>query len=270
MNTQVEILVNGKPIKQYQHEGKSFIEARINTEYAIKVKNSSCVRKLAVITVDGLNVITGQPHTDNGVGEGYVINAYDAIEIRGFRKDMGSVGAFKFCQACHSYCNEKGLKGNNGVIGVRIYDEKINYTVYRTDYWRDNLGDIYPVKNIPNYPQTPYTSPNYQKITYTDNIIYCSNPSNCSTSCSNNVLRRMSVSTSAPNFDVGTTWGKEIADRVINTEFDVNKKCYTDHVIYYDVKKNLEKIGIKFIKEKEVFYPKAFGIFATPPKGWCG
>lgn len=268
MNTQVEILVNGKPIKQYQHEGKSFIEARINTEYAIKVKNSSCVRKLAVITVDGLNVITGQPHTDNGVSEGYVINAYDAIEIRGFRKDMGSVGAFKFCQAGHSYCNEKGLKGNNGVIGVRIYDEKINCTAYRTDDWWDNLRGIYPQKNIPDYP----------KITYTDNTespcapgvsIYEVYNSSHDSSGTINYCSTCSESMS-PKFDAGTTWGKEINDRVVNVEFDVNEKCYTDHVIYYDVKKNLEKIGVRFIKEKEVFYPKAFGAFATPPKGWCG
>lgn len=130
MNTHVEITVNGKPIKQYSHKGNTYIEAKIGTEYNIRIKNDSHRRKLAVVTVDGLNVITGQPHSANDIGEGYIVGAYDSFDIKGFRKDMNSVGAFKFCQSGKSYCNEQGLKGNNGVIGVRIYDQKVNEIVF--------------------------------------------------------------------------------------------------------------------------------------------
>ena len=122
MNTQVEISVNGKPVKQYTHQNNIYIEARAGTEYTIKVKNDAYQRKLAVITVDGLNVITGKPQVD-GIGQGYIVGSRDAITIRGFRQDMETVGAFKFCKKSGAYCNEQGLKGNNGVIGVRIYDE---------------------------------------------------------------------------------------------------------------------------------------------------
>lgn len=261
MNTQVEILVNGKPIKQYQHNGKTFIEARIGTEYTIKVKNSSCFRKLAVITVDGLNVITGNPYTSNSDNQGYIVSPYDAIEIRGFRKDMNSVGAFKFCQSGHSYCNEKGLKGNNGVIGVRIYDERNN--------WTTSINEIEKI-NQQNKPQKPQIDPwdikpwklsdldstdatkGYNNIDYTNN--YYSSAVTCSTS--------------SPEFDVGTTWGKQINDKVVNSTFDINENIFIDYVFYYDTKKNLEKIGIKFIKEKSVYYPSAFGTFAKPPKNW--
>ena len=129
MNTQVEVLVNNSPVRQHNHNGNTYIEARAGTEYSIKIKNSDHNRKLVVITVDGVNVITGEPQPES-IGQGYIVRAYDSLDIKGFRKDMSSVGAFKFCKSGGSYCNEKGLKGNNGVIGVRIYDEKVVPLIY--------------------------------------------------------------------------------------------------------------------------------------------
>ena len=266
MNTQVEVLVNGKPIKQHQHEGKTFIEARVNTEYTIKVKNSSGKRKLAVITVDGLNVISGNPHSDTD-RQGYIVGAYDSLEVKGFRKDMKSVGAFKFCQAGGSYCNEKGLKGNNGIIGIRVYDEVVK-TVFRSPMWGNN--NRYGTEDN-HYKGSP-SIPNPYDITFTCNNAtstnYSSEVSDSSVQCSS--LRSMNMkSSAAPKFDVGTTWGKEINDSVINVEFEPTTHC-DEYVIYYDSKGNLENMGIKFVKEKQVHYPKAFGTFATPPKGWQG
>ncbi len=257
MNTQVEVLVNGKPIKQYSYEGKTFIEAKINTEYTIKIRNNSYNRRLAVITVDGVSVLTGQPHIFNSVGEGYIINAYDAIEVKGFRKDVDSVGAFKFCQAGKSYCNEQGLKGNNGVIGVRIYEERQSSLVF------DSSNDRYKEKNERWPEPIPY------KITYTDNSYHTS-----TTDDSPGVIfcccNTTSTNEPSPKFDVGTTWGKQINDKVVDAYFDTNESNYTDYIIYYDVRRNLEKIGIKFIKEKLISYPRAFNTFAKPPKGWVG
>ena len=268
MNT-VEILVNGKPVKQYCHESRTYIEARVDTEYSIKVKNNSCGRKLAVITVDGLNVITGQPHTSNTTGQGYIVGAYDAIEIKGFRKDISSVGAFKFCKSGHSYCNKKGLKGNNGVIGVRLYDEKIQYQTVPF-----NIPKITPPEPWTN-PYTPWkdtwiTCSTSEGLSKGTNSLDCVARGTEQNQCFSSSVNYCASNNTAPSFDVGTTWGKQINDSIVYTNFEPAETCYEDVVIYYDSRSNLEQIGIKFIKEKEMFYPKPFNAFAEPPKGWTG
>ena len=84
-DTHVEVLVNGKTVRQYQHGAATYIEARAGTEYSIKIKNDTYCRKLAVITVDGLNVITGtiQPDDICGVTCGHLnIPFFRAMHFR--------------------------------------------------------------------------------------------------------------------------------------------------------------------------------------------
>jgi hypothetical protein len=262
MNTYVEVLVNDRPVKQHTHKNNTYIEARAGTEYSIKVRNTSFGRKLAVITVDGLNVISGEPQGD-GVGQGYIIGARDSVTIKGFRKDMSSVGAFKFCKKSGAYCNEQGLKGNNGVIGVRLYDEKYVPTVFYKS--SPMFGGSTPRWNGVGSPGI--------SISEMDNSLCRSvMDSNTTASYSSQSLRDIKCcasNASAPSFDLGTTWGKQINDSVKQVEFD-NVDTSEDHIIYYDSRENLEAIGVTFIKENHVAFPKAFGNFASPPKGWKG
>lgn len=254
MNTDmhVEIKVNGKPVRQYNQDGNTYIEARAGTEYSIKINNNSWERKMAVITVDGVNVISGQPQGSD-IGEGYIINARNSIDIKGFRKDSSSVGAFKFCKKGVSYCNEKGLNGNNGVIGVRIYAEKLPVYVYKL-FKQSNNDNLYNSSIPPNS---------------IDSKIYCNSISD---SCMRSIQCNYSASScdSVPNFDMGTTWGQKIEDSVITVNFEHERSVQAEYVIYYDTRENLEKIGINFKNEKQVVFPKAFGVFAQPPKGWKG
>jgi hypothetical protein len=260
-DTHVEIKVNGKSVKQYKHEGNTYVEAREGTEYSIRIQNDSWGRKLAVITVDGVNVITGQSQ-DEGVGEGYIINDRNSIEIKGFRKDSNTVGAFKFCRKGASYCNEKGLKGNNGVIGVRLYGEKIHPIItYRSNidnelYKRYDLSPIMcKSSSADSHPGVYRTMVDNSTRGLDSNDIQC-----CCTASTN----------SAPDFDLGTTWGQRLNDSVIQVNFENEDYVYAEHIVYYDTRENLEKIGVQFKEEKQIALPKAFGSFAKPPKGWKG
>ena len=266
-DTHVEILVNGRTVKQYQHGAATYIEARAGTEYSIKIKNDTYCRKLAVITVDGLNVITGNPQPD-GVGQGYILPARDSLDIKGFRKDSDSVGAFKFCKKSGSYCIEKGLKGNNGVIGVRLYEEKVQEILYRSFSSLKSSNS----ESIPKGPAFPRTDPMMWYTTSTSDMNDNGPVASAASPVRNSDVRDIKccyVSSVSPDFDLGTTWGKKINDSVTYVDFEADKGNFLDHVIYYDTKENLEKIGISF-KETTQVYPKAFGAFATPPKGWRG
>lgn len=125
MSYQVNVLVNGSRCKQYNHNGKLFVEAKKGSEYSIEIKNDTWQRILAVCSVDGLDILNGKPAEENG--NGYVINGYGALKADGFRVSNEKVAKFLFDYKGGSYAasKEDGSERNVGVIGVRIFTEKV-------------------------------------------------------------------------------------------------------------------------------------------------
>ena len=125
-NYTVDILVNDKPIRKFPHNGKLFVEAHPGKEYSIRIKNNTWQRILAITSVDGLDALNGKPATENG--NGYVINGYSSLNLEGFRVSNEKVAKFLFDYKGGSYAasKEDGSERNVGVIGVRIFTEKVN------------------------------------------------------------------------------------------------------------------------------------------------
>jgi hypothetical protein len=128
MSYQVNVLVNGSRCKQYNHNGKLFVEAKKGSEYSIEIKNDTWQRILAVCSVDGLDILNGKPAEENG--NGYVINGYGSLKADGFRVSNEKVAKFLFDYKGGSYAasKEDGSERNVGVIGVRIFTEKVKPT----------------------------------------------------------------------------------------------------------------------------------------------
>jgi len=126
MSFDLNILVNGNRCKQYQHQGKTYIEAKNGSEYVIEIKNNYGKRVLAVGSVDGLNVLTGKAASDTDTG--YIIGAYSSEKIKGFRFSDDEWAMFKFGYKfygnTYAQSKEDGSEKNCGVIGLRIFYEK--------------------------------------------------------------------------------------------------------------------------------------------------
>ena len=278
----VRVLVNGRPVQEFEKDNRVYIEGRIGSQYTVEVKNNSSLRMMAVVTIDGVNVITGKPSNEKD-HSGYIVNGNSSTVIDGFRKDMENVGKFKFCQKSKSYCNEKGLDGNNGVLGVRIYCEDITYALNEALKNLPNTTPYIPhVPWKPNNPWHPTSRPiwYYQdKITSTGvketpNVYTCSTHNNTpinlgmgevNTSC----MRGVEQPPEDASFSVGTTWGEQKHSPVEYVEFQVGS-LLQEFLIYYASMKDLQKLGVPIKKKPQVVYPKAFGSFAEPPKGWRG
>jgi hypothetical protein len=83
---------------------------------------------LAVTSVDGVNVITGQtasPHQS-----GYVVYGRDRVNIDGWRKSLGEVAAFYFTDLPDSYASRTGRPDNVGVIGIALFCEELPTTAF--------------------------------------------------------------------------------------------------------------------------------------------
>ena len=114
--------VTGERLTPHRHEGKLYVAGRPGDRYAVELANRSGERLLTVVSVDGVNVLTGQ--TASGEQSGYVLDPWRHYGIYGWRKDLNEVAQFVFTSQSNSYAARTGRPGNVGVIGVAVFREQ--------------------------------------------------------------------------------------------------------------------------------------------------
>ncbi len=102
--------------------GQAFVAGSPGNEYAIRIRNRSNADVLAVVSVDGVNAVTGQ--TASPSQGGYVIPARGFLEVKGWRKSLERTAAFYFTDLGDSYAARTGRPDNLGVIGVALFKRK--------------------------------------------------------------------------------------------------------------------------------------------------
>ncbi len=281
-NVSMHVQVNGRACKEYTHKGMSFIEARTGTNYTVKIKNDNPYRVMAVLSVDGLDVVTGKPAEETNTG--YIIDAYSSLDVKGYRISDDNSASFIFTSKGKSYVQQaKSNATNAGVIGLRTYKEKVPYY----SGWILDSGVPYTIlgNNTINTIPCTYTVGNTTVTGTTTAANNCSNyfnttlASNTSLNASSGILRSMNVSsdTSTPlshkQFDTGTGWGSKLEDKVTRVSFEKGDML-VEMSVYYASKEALVEMGVDLQNTpkiaKEPIMPKAFGNYCTPPKGWNG
>ena len=107
----------------YHHGGKMYVAGNPGDRYAVQVANRTGARILAVMSVDGVNVITGE--TASYGQTGYVFSPWQSYEITGWRKNQNEVAAFYFTSLRDSYAGRTDRPQNVGVIGVAVFREQM-------------------------------------------------------------------------------------------------------------------------------------------------
>jgi hypothetical protein len=113
----------GERLQVYRHGGRMYVEGKAGERYAVEMRNRTGGRILTVLSVDGINAVTGQ--TAAASQSGYVLGSWDRAEIAGWRKDLNDVAAFYFTAIPDSYAARTGRPENIGVIGVAVYKEYV-------------------------------------------------------------------------------------------------------------------------------------------------
>lgn len=112
---------SGREMPVFYHHGKSYVAGEPGHRYSVSLKNRSGERVLAVLSVDGVNAVTGE--TAEVTQSGYVLSPYESTEISGWRKNLNEVAQFVFSAPGKSYAARTGRPQNVGVIGVAVYRE---------------------------------------------------------------------------------------------------------------------------------------------------
>lgn len=112
----------GNALQVYRHRGSQYVAGRPGARYAIRISNRSGGRVLAVMAVDGVNIISGQ--TASWSQSGYVLEPWQTHEITGWRKSQQEVAAFEFTALPDSYAARTGRPDDVGVIGVAVFAQR--------------------------------------------------------------------------------------------------------------------------------------------------
>lgn len=319
-NYALEVLINGRPAKEYYKDGRAFIEGREGTQYTLKFRNNSGKRVLAVFSVDGIEVIEGKVASE--YQGGYIIDPYSSIEVKGYRIDEDSVAAFRFAKTHKSYSNTVGgasfneerqvteyvkTTHNNGVIGVRVFEEKaktlnlgqnsghINVTggyiipaVYSGMSLLNNQVLISGWCGLSQHDTSSVITSDAGSNSI--NLVTNGDSSNQRLTGSRVLYSTVGITTGpaetyacaavtskintpAPDFNLGTTWGEKVEDRVKEIHFN-KSDVFEDIEIYYDSREGLSAYGIDFSATKQYAkWPAAFGEkrkFCKMPEGYNG
>lgn len=112
----------GQTLPTYHADGQWYVAGQPGARYEIRLRNVTGEAVLAVTSVDGVNVVTGE--TASPAQSGYVLAPGSTAPIRGWRKDLSRVAAFTFTSLDNAYATRTGRPDNVGVIGVAVFRRK--------------------------------------------------------------------------------------------------------------------------------------------------
>lgn len=222
----MEILVNGKKVKEYFKNYKTYIEGKKDSVFSIRIKNNSSERTLFVPTVDGLSVIDGENGSFDS--RGYILEPFSSMTIDGWRINDNEVAEFYFSSKDDSY-RKRMKKGDNlGSIAVAIFREKA---------YIDRFNFTFDDKIMPDWP----VYQNDPKLN--NNVIYTNNKYDPITS-----LRTCACSSMSQ--EIGTGFGNTKRSVVESVHFRREQKPVEILEVFYNTRKQLSKMGINFNERK--------------------
>ena len=150
-------------IPSYWFRGQNYVEGRQNQEFRVRLRNKSGERVMAVLSIDGVNAISGQTAGVNQTG--YVLAPYQTLDVDGWRKSNVRTAAFYFTHISDSYAARTARPENVGVIGAAIFrevryeyddeeynDEQYEYSQGEDNYPNSKSAGAPPAASTPSKP----------------------------------------------------------------------------------------------------------------------
>jgi len=112
----------GQWLPEMRHRGDTWVAGTPGHRYAVRLTNTTGERVLVVLSVDGVNAVTGQTASPSQTG--YVLDPWQSTEVAGWRKSMDDIAQFVFTDLPDSYAARTGRPRDVGVVGVAVFREK--------------------------------------------------------------------------------------------------------------------------------------------------
>lgn len=112
----------GEILPVFEADARWYVAGRTGKEYEVRIRNDTGGDLLAVVSVDGVNVVSGE--TASTSQSGYVIGPWQSLGIQGWRKSLARVAAFYFTDIGNAYATRTGRPEDVGAIGVAVFRRK--------------------------------------------------------------------------------------------------------------------------------------------------
>lgn len=288
-----ELLVRPRgrtPADEYYYNGAVWIEGREGNNYTIDICNNTHRQALFIVSVDGLDVIEGQPAGPKS--QGYVVGPRETISIPGWKLNNQEAAEFFFSRSRDSYVNAiGGTTTNTGVIGAMVFSEYVEPMRYEDYYISKGVGGTSVTGLNPTMPWSSISNAPLVGGTITSaslNATAAAIPRAPMNVILENTRRidpnagimaqqqsYNAISSSPVTQDVGTGFGQATTWQTQTTRFRRANPDHPDAVLalYYNTARNLEKMGIRLRKKRDVSYQaNPFPGYTTtgckPPPGW--
>lgn len=124
----VRVRVGGRPVVLYpspRGDDRTYFEAQRGRNYEVELRNVTGERVGIVVSVDGLNVITGARSSLSRHESMYVLDPWESTTIKGWRTSLSDVRRFVFVDEERSYAERTGqANGDMGWIRVASFREQ--------------------------------------------------------------------------------------------------------------------------------------------------
>ena len=214
----------GERLTPYSYAGRLYVTGKPGNRYGVEIRNRGGERVLAVLSVDGVNALSGE--TAHVLQGGYVFDGGQRYAINGWRKSERDVAQFVFTDLPNSYAARTGRAGNVGVIGVAVFLEKPLPVPVFEPQPAARLGDAESLRMDQALPApAPAASAAKGEV--------------------NGLAREAARAMPERKTQLGTGHGQREYDPVQSTEFERRSDAPDQVVtIYYDSRENLIARGI--------------------------
>lgn len=113
---------NDQVLPLHLHQGQLWVAGERGHRYAVRLRNATGQRVLVVLSVDGINAISGEQAAPDQTG--YVLDPWQSTDITGWRKSNDEVAQFVFSSPKGSYAARTGRADNLGVVGIAVFRDK--------------------------------------------------------------------------------------------------------------------------------------------------
>jgi hypothetical protein len=248
----------GATLPVHYYRGEYWVAGVPGAKYAIDVRNATGQRLLAVTSVDGVNVVSGE--TASIAQTGYVFGAWQRYGITGWRKGNDAVAAFEFTASPNSYAERTGRPRDVGVIGVALFRERAPVPQpvmpYPSHSRRDRYSEPYAESSAgthaPAAPAAPTPAARADSAHGSHGAADKSSAESAAPAArlereSNDasMAKRAAPQAAQPAPKLGTGHGERESSYVSNTEFERERSTPNEVIrIRYDSRENLVAMGV--------------------------
>jgi hypothetical protein len=236
VSLQVAVDDEAMPLYASADGSRFYVEARPRGHYDLQIVNRTGERVGVELTVDGLNVISGE-RDQPGPDRMYILGPWESTTVRGWRSSLDEVRRFTFVDEKVSYAARSGKANSKmGWIEMEVYRE-------RTRERRQTRRGWWPWRT----PREEAPEAEAKRRDTDDRGARAGSPAEKSEGADAQARPESAPRSAAPapaQSYPGTGWGESLEDRVRLVDFDAETTPAERLVLRYEYRAALRALGV--------------------------